>query len=143
VVYGTVILNVVLETVMGKEVEVFNPKDIPEEELPVIMGFNNGGNAGMLYAILLAEDGSGLGSHCCSGEHFMPGDLGILKGTRSDRHEGFQKHYPNGYKMEFVVSEDVKTHEKLNKAFELNKALGEEAKSKHAQESSVSITIGK
>ena len=81
---------------------VFNPHDKPIETLPVIYGFNNGGNPGMLHAVLLAEDGTPLGGHACSSEGYMPHDLGILEGARPDRHEEFQKHYPDGYRMDFV-----------------------------------------
>ena len=105
----------------GRRTAVFNPHDKPVAELPVIYGFNNGGESGWMHAQLIAEDGSGLGSHCCSSEAYMPADLGVLEGTRSDRHEqDFQKHYPDGYRMEFVSRADVKSHDALNAAFKLN-----------------------
>lgn len=105
---------------------VFNPHGKPIDELPVIYGFNNGGPPGFMIGCLVAEDGAGLGSHCCSSEGFMPGDLGIREGSRSDRHETFQKHYPDGYRMEFVSYDDVPGHEALQRAFELNKKMAEE-----------------
>jgi hypothetical protein len=37
----------------------------------------------------------------------MPADLGILEGTRPDRHEEFKAHYPDGYRMEFVGYEEA------------------------------------
>lgn len=95
---------------------IFNPKDLPVEDLPIIYGFNNGGNPGMLDAVLMAEDGTYLGSHCCSSVAFMPGDLGIIEGTRPDRHKSFEKHYPNGYRMEFVL--DPKEHAGLMASYE-------------------------
>jgi len=110
--------------VMGRKVAVFNPKDLDIGELPVIFGFNNGGRPGWFEAVLIAEDGNCLGGHICSDEGYMPNDLGILEGTRSDRHETFQKHYPDGYRMEFVSSEEVKGHVGLQKAFDINKAIG-------------------
>lgn len=88
---------------------VFNPLNKPEAELPVIYGFNNGGGAGNYYACLMAEDGTGLGSHLCSSEGYMPGDLGCIEGSRPDRHEHFREHYPDGYRMEFV-SGDPREH---------------------------------
>lgn len=110
------------------EVEIFNPDNKSVEELPVIYGFANGGTPGLLMAQLIAEDGTALGSHGCSSEGFMPGDLGILKGYREDRHKNdFQKHYPKGYRMEFVSSADVSTHEGLNNAFEYNKKQKDES----------------
>ncbi len=112
---------------MNDEYEVFNPNNKPEAELPVIYGFNNGGQIGLLHAVAIAEDGTCLGGHGCSSEGYMLGDLGILKGHRKDRHENsYQKHYPNGYRMDFVESKDVKKHEGLQKAFALNKAQPEE-----------------
>lgn len=48
---------------------IFNPHDKPETELPVIYGFNNGGSDDWWYGCLIAEDGTGLGSHICSAEY--------------------------------------------------------------------------
>lgn len=107
----------------GRKRAVFNPNDKPIDELPVIYGFNNGGRSGWYSAVLLAEDGTGLGGHICSDEGYMEGDLGIIEGTRPDRHaNAFQKHYPEGYRMEFVPGDEVKQHEALNRAFALNQA---------------------
>jgi hypothetical protein len=104
----------------GKGNAVFNPDGRPFNELPVIYGFNNGGPTGFLSAVLIAEDGNCLGGHACSSEAYMRHDLGILEGTRPDRHETFKKHYPEGYRMVFVPSDEIKEHEKLNEAFRLN-----------------------
>lgn len=96
---------------------IFNPHNKPLHELPVVYGFNNGGRPGWYYAVLLAEDGTCLGGHCCSHEGYMKHDLGILVGTRPDRHENdIQPHYPDGYRMEFVSSEFITEHEGLQKA---------------------------
>jgi hypothetical protein len=111
----------------GKPYAVFNPHNKPLEELPFIFGFNNGGSDDWWRATLIAEDGMGLGGHLCSHEGYMRHDLGIYEGTREDRHEGFRKHYPNGYRMTFIPLHEVKTCEPLLKAFELNKKLVEEA----------------
>jgi hypothetical protein len=105
----------------GKKWAIFNPKNVPPEELPVIYGFNNGGSAGLLSATLISEDGTFLGGHACSHEGYMEHDLGILEGTRSDRHETFQKHYPDGYRMEFIGYDAAKTHPGLQAAFEKHK----------------------
>jgi hypothetical protein len=99
---------------------VFNPENKPLADLPVIYGFNNGGSWGWMHACLIAEDGTGLGSHICTNEDFMLGDLGILTGTRSDRHETFREHYPNGYRMDFVSFTSVDSHTALQRAFALN-----------------------
>lgn len=112
----------------GKGFAVYNPHDKPISELPVIYGFNNGGSPGMLSAVLLAEDGTGLGGHCCSAEGYMLYDLGIRDGSRPDRHETFQNHYPDGYRMDFVPGPQVKTHEGLNLAYQRNQQLAQSAK---------------
>ena len=104
----------------GRRLAVFNPHDLPLELLPVIYGFNNGGSPGWMDAVLIAQDGTCLGGHLCSSEAYMPADLGCLEGTRDDRHEDFRKHYPDGYRMEFVRGADARTHAGLLAAFELN-----------------------
>ena len=104
---------------------VYNPHDKPIDDLPFIYGFNNGGPPGFMDAALIAQDGAYLGGHCCSHECFMPGDLGIVEGARADRHETFQKHYPDGYRMEFVSYIDVPQHTGLMEAIERSKALSD------------------
>lgn len=104
-----------------KEFAVFNPHNKDVSELPVIYGFNNGGSPGFMYGALIAQDGTGLGGHLCSSEGYMYGDLGILPDSRKDRHEGFQKHYPDGYRMDFVPYAEVDGHAGLQEAFRLNK----------------------
>lgn len=103
-------------TMRGKGFAVVNPLNRPEEELPVIYGFNNGGSPEWFDAVLIAEDGECLGGHICSDEAYMPGDLGCLEGTRPDRHEEFLAHYPEGYRMEFVPTEAMNGHVKFNLA---------------------------
>lgn len=123
-----------------KPVHVFNPNDKPVEELPVIIGFCNGGQLGWVLrkspglapstvsscgdrpwmeGVLIAQDGTILGGHICSSEAYMPHDLGILEGCRNDRHEEFKKHYPDGYRMEFVSYAKASTHEGLHAAMQL------------------------
>ena len=101
----------------GKGNAVYNPHDANLASLPVIYGFNNGGNPGWLSAALIAEDGTTFPGHICSDEGYMEHDLGILEGTRPDRHEDFRKHYPNGYRMEFVRYDAVPCHSGLQAAF--------------------------
>lgn len=117
-----------LYSVEGKNYAIYNPKNKPINELPIIYGFNNGGSSGWYSAVLLAEDGTGLGGHCCSHEGYMKNDLGILKGTRPDRHKTFKKHYPNGYRMDFVSENNVKEHKGLDIAYKLNQKLAKKAK---------------
>lgn len=97
--------------------------------LPVIYGFNNGHLGGWSHGVLLSEDGHYLGDHLCSHEGYMPFDLGILEGSRADRHCDFKTVYPNGYRMEFVSLENVAGHAALQKAiknFDQSHSLPEE-----------------
>lgn len=95
--------------------------------LPKIYAFSNvvGGGEGVAYAI--AADGTVLGSHFCSHEVYVAGDLGVLPGSRPDRHEGYAEHYPGGYEMEFVRAKNVKGHAGLTEAFRLNQLQREAA----------------
>ena len=106
----------------GRRIAVFNPRGKSLDDLPTIYGFNNGGSPGFFSAVLLAEDGDGLGGHLCSSEGYMRHDLGILEGSRPDRHEHFQAHYPDGYRMEFVPSDELHEHAGLNAACKLNQS---------------------
>lgn len=103
-----------------KSYAVFNPHNKPVDELPTIYGFNNGGSQDWWNGVLLAEDGAGLGGHVCSHEGYMRHDLGILEGSRPDRHEHFRAHYPDGYRMAFIPSEHVMTHPGLDAAVKRN-----------------------
>jgi len=105
---------------------VYNPHDKPLDSLPVIWGFNNGGPAGLLHAVAIADDGTVLGGHGCSAEGYMPADLGILEGTRSDRHDTYRAHYPAGYRMEFVPRRNMETHERLQRALARHAASSRE-----------------
>ena len=109
----------------GKGWAVYNPNSAAIETLPIIYGFNNGGGLGWMSAVLLAEDGTHLGGHCCSSEAYMPADLGVLEGCRPDRHETFRKHYHDGYRMEFIGYPEVLTHEGLSAAVKLNQVQWE------------------
>lgn len=111
-----------LSTWGDKGYVVFNPHNRPLDDLPVIYGFNNGGSPGWLTGVLLAADGTALGSHIYSAEGYMPHDLGILEGSRPDRHETFRAHYPDGYRMDFVPASDVRSHEGLERAYQNNQA---------------------
>lgn len=97
----------------------YNPLSKPDEELPIIYGFNNGGSYQFLSACLIAEDGTQLGGHICSHEGYMEHDLGIIEGSNPERHRAFREHYPEGYRMEFVGYDAYKTHDKLKAAVEL------------------------
>jgi hypothetical protein len=103
---------------------VYNPLEKPEKDLPVIYGFcDRVVTPTDLVGILMGYDGKLLGSHVCSNESFMMDDLGIWEGTRPDRHETFRKHYPDGYRMEFVSGDSVGSHGSLQTAILKNRNL--------------------
>jgi hypothetical protein len=111
-----------IEQMKGKNFAIYNPLNRPEAELPVIFGFNNGGSREWYAAVSLSQDGFQLGSHICSSEYYMPHDLGILEGTRKDRHENdYQKHFPGGYRMEFVGAHEIESHAGLQAALKAAK----------------------
>ncbi len=121
----------------GQPNVIYNPDNLPETDLPVIYGFNNGGSDSWYHAQLLAQDGTAMGSHICSHEAYMPSDLAIIEGGNPPRHDDFQKHYPHGYRMEFVSNfkgfEAEDCHAGLKAAFDLNQKMrpapeGNEAK---------------
>jgi hypothetical protein len=120
---------------MGRKVAIFYPNGASIESLPVIYGFNNGGNPGWMEAVLLSQDGKCLGGHLCSSEAYMPHDLGILEGTRPDRHETFRAHYPSGYRMEFVGYGAIANHAGLQAAFKAHedKQASDATQSNHAE----------
>lgn len=132
-----------LSSVDGKGYAVFNPHGKRLDELPIIYGFNNGGSPGWYSAVLLAEDGTGLGGHVCSDEGYMRADLGILEGTRDDRHEEFRKHYPDGYRMDFVPGNEVRSHAGLLAAYKKNQELAARHQVPDDHSSSAGATEGK
>ena len=111
----------------GRPYAVHNPHALPADDLPVIYGFNNGGSPGWYSGVLIAGDGTWLGDHICSDEGYMRHDLGVLEGSRPDRHETFRKHYPDGYRMEFVAHGDVRTHKGLDEAYRRSQEKAAEA----------------
>lgn len=103
----------------SREPAVYNPRGVDPQKLPAIYGFINGGSCLGVYAALIADDGTMLGGHACSNEAYAPHDLGVLDGSRPDRHETFRSHYPGGYRMKFVPSRDTESHDGLQKAIGL------------------------
>jgi hypothetical protein len=95
---------------------IFNPHNRAVQELPFILGFNNGGSPGFFHGVLISEDGKFLGSHVSSSDDWLLRDLGIFPGMRKDRHEVFRQHYPGGYRMVFVPYHEAPNHALLNQA---------------------------
>ena|SRR3990167_7600436 len=101
----------------GRRVAVHNPHGKDVSELPTIYAFANSNERDWVSAVALAADGAVLGGHLCSHEAYINNDLGVLEGTCKDRHEGqYQRHYPDGYRMEFVQWNDISGHAGLQAA---------------------------
>lgn len=98
----------------GGEFGAMEPRSEPT--IYVFSGMRDGGD-GICYA--MAEDGTVLGSHWCSSEGRAVHDLGVQEGARPDRHETYAKHYPAGYKMEFVPAREIECHAGLQRAMRL------------------------
>lgn len=95
---------------------VYNPQQKPIAELPVIYGYGKPPSHTGAGGIAIAEDGTHLANHFCSHEGFMLSDLGILRGSSPYKHQDYQTHYPDGYRMEFVSYKDVVDHTGLQQA---------------------------
>jgi hypothetical protein len=90
---------------------IYNPHSKPTKELPVIFGFPAGRykNSGNFEGILLAEDGTVLGKHLSSDEAWLATDLGLT--DNSSKHvDDMTKHYPEGFRCEYVKWDDVHTN---------------------------------
>lgn len=107
----------------GARNTIFNPHDRPIDELPLIMGFNNGGSECFYHAVAIAEDGTALAGHACSHPGYMPHDLCIIEGSTMGKYQAYEAHYPDGYRAVFVADDEIETHEKLQRAIRLNAEL--------------------
>jgi hypothetical protein len=103
-----------------------------------VFGPDNGGN-GMYYAI--AEDGAVLGSHFCSNWAFARGDLGVIPGSRPDRHKTYAEHYPQGYEMEFVHPGQAKGHKALQEAIRIAESKEAPAPPENAGHAQIVVTL--
>ena len=57
----------------------------------------------------------------------MRADLGIIEGSRPDRHEqSYRKHYPDGYRMDFVPFEHEGLRLAIKRHNEIKPDNGEE-----------------
>lgn len=102
-----------------KPLFIYNPKNLPEDDLPWIVGFNNGGQRMFEEAVSLAEDGTFLGNHVCSCEGFMIGDLCLDR--RGFRTQTYEEHYPDGFRTTFVGVDSRDTSAELQKAIHNSK----------------------
>jgi hypothetical protein len=93
----------------------------------------NGWREGDVVGYALTEDGHGLVSHLSSNKAFSQHDMGL---TSDWHHDSYQKHYPEGFALEWV--DNPNTHEGLKNALELNKSLYQ---AKIKSECKIEVTI--
>lgn len=67
--------------------------------------------------LAVAEDGHILASHYCSHKAYVAHDMGI---TSNWKHDAYNEHYPDGWELEWIESEDAPNHIGLNEAMRLN-----------------------
>jgi hypothetical protein len=99
-------------------------------ERPVIFCFiNSGKGSDWVQVVAMAEDGACLGQHISSSDRFAVLDSGFAEapdvsvvpmewGPNLAKRENFEKHYPDGYDLEWV--DDPAHHAGLLAAYELN-----------------------
>jgi hypothetical protein len=87
-----------------------------ETKKPKIYAFINGIVPGLgdVLPVALAEDGTPLASHCSSSIHWARHDIGV---TSDWKHEIYEKHYPNGFDVEWIDEPDQ--HEGCRRALEI------------------------
>lgn len=85
---------------------------------PTIFVFCNSCSNMWHYVVALAEDGAGLAGHICSAHEFIAHDMGFMGNWK---HDVYDKHYPDGWQLEYVEQEDIPGHAKLQEAFRLNR----------------------
>jgi len=92
----------------------YNPRNKPVEELPFIIGYQAGafGDSDVVGQ-LIAQDGDPMGSHVSSDKGWLYYDLALVKGGYEARHDGFRKHYPDGYRMKWAEPDDPDLHKAL------------------------------
>jgi len=90
---------------------------------PKIFVYATAGSPGWFIGQALAEDGTSIGGHASSSISFAKHDMGI---TSDWKHEGYKKHYPDGYELEWIEEKDLKEHAAFNEAFKLNQAQKED-----------------
>lgn len=76
-----------------------------------------------VQAFALAEDGTALCSHISAREELVPVDLGV-DGTKPQLEERYRKHFPGGYRVEFVKLADTDAHDGLRAALHANRRAG-------------------
>ncbi len=86
---------------------------------------------GDVIGYALAEDGHCIGQHLSSNFMFSQHDMGL---TSDWKHDNYDKHYPEGYDLEWINEEDLDNHQGWLDAIKLNKELAAKEKVKNNYE---------
>lgn len=97
-----------------QEKVVYNPNEVPTEELPTIYGYKYRKiKEGFYHCALLADDGTMLWYKHAPDDDHEEGELKIFREPEAYNPELRQKlsnHYPNGYTLEYVNEDDIAAH---------------------------------
>lgn len=95
-----------------------------EKQLPKIYVFCNSCSPQCHRFMAIAEDGTFLGGHICSGHEYADHDMGVVEnGWKRDL---YAAHYPGGFTVERLdirSRQDADNHPGLSNAFKLNQAM--------------------
>lgn len=90
----------------------------PTPKIYVFCNTRCGGRGDWHSMVAIAEDGTGLAGHICSSHRWAFHDMGIdPEGWKRDI---YAKHYPEGFEVCWVGSEEIDSHEGLRRAFALH-----------------------
>ena len=93
------------------EFHIFNPANLPIEDLPIIYAFADARDGDNVYGSAMDPHGEILQVWVSSSEEWLKSDLGCLPGLKPKLHEEvYQRHLPGGYRMEFVFHCDWETN---------------------------------
>jgi hypothetical protein len=73
-----------------------------------------------LYTVALAEDGNCIANHTSSNMTFAKHDIGI---TSDWKHDIYKEHYPNGYELVWLETNEDFEREDFKQAWSLNAKL--------------------
>ena len=79
--------------------------------------------SGDVTPIALAEDGTVLASHFCSSESWAKHDMGL---ESTWKHKEYTAHYPDGWQLIWVESQEVLAHPGVQAALAKNRELKEQ-----------------
>jgi hypothetical protein len=98
------------------QTKTFNLSDTTEA-LPKIFLFIEGENNWGVFPSALAEDGHCLAGYCSSNKSFAMHDIGF---NSTWKHDNYKKHYPNGYELVWLESDELEGNTGFLKAVENN-----------------------